>query len=326
MPTPTKIIRTVIANCLICLKKTLSVGASLKAQKEILYSSRCSQPMEVLYLDFYGKLSPPSNGFNYILSVRDSFSRLIWLLPTIDMTAGTVLRVLSNNICACFGLPCAIKSDNHNSFTNRLLKEVCDKLEVACETTPPFNYWSNIEERFHLDLVKFLRAMLQDKNKEDWSEKLPWICLAANSTIHTTTQLSPYFLLFGRQVNIPIDIIHHKMSTSMQAQEELGFNTKWGAYASKTIEKIREAFKKVSEAWKSDTHHRSRAYSGIAPDGFKVGAKCLVFTPQRSKNTSDKLQSGWKGPYIISEKLREILYKVQADPNNTDRQRQPKGI
>ena len=82
----------------------------------------------------------------------------------------------------------------------------------------------------------------------------------------------------------------------------------------------------MKQAWKNDIDHRSRAYTGIAPEEFKVGAKCLVFTPQRSKHTSDKLQSAWKGPYIISEKLSDILYRVKADPNNIVRQRPPKGI
>ena len=326
MPTPTKIIMTTIANCLTCLKKTLSVGHSLKAQKEILYSSRCTEPMEVIYLDFFGRISPPSNGFNYILSIRDSFSRFIWLLPTTDMTAATVLKTLTNNIFAYYGLPCCIKTDNHNSFTNKLLQQVCDKLQVACETTPPFNYWSNIVERFHLDLGKFLRATLENRDKESWSDRLPWICLAANSTIHSTTNLSPYFLMYGRQANIPMDIVHHKINKNLPPTEELHFNTKWGAYATRTLERLSEAFQTVKQAWKNDIDHRSRAYTGIAPERFKVGAKCLVFTPQRSKHTSDKLQSAWKGPYIISEKLSDILYKVTADPNNAVKQKPPKGI
>ena len=77
-----------------------------------------------------------------------------------------------------------------------------------------------------------------------------------------------------------------------------------------------EAFQTVKEAWKNDIDHRSRAYSGIAPDGFKVGAKCLVFTPSRKKNVSDKLSSGWMGPFIITKKLSEVLYKVKTDSEN----------
>ena len=50
--------------------------------------------------------------------------------------------------------------------------------------------------------------------------------------------------------------------------------------------------------------------------GFKVGAKCMVFVPARKKNVSDKLSSGWSGPFIISKKLSETLYKVRAGPDN----------
>ena len=164
-----------------------------------MYSIRSSEPLEILYLDFFGKLSPQSNGYNYILSYRDSFSRFIWLLHTKDMTATTVINALNSNIFAYFGLPCSLKSDNSTSFTNNLLKEVCSRLQISTETIPAFNYWSNMTERFHLDLGRFMRAMLQGKDQSTWADQLPMICLAANSTIHTTTQLSPFFLMYGRQ-------------------------------------------------------------------------------------------------------------------------------
>ena len=87
-----------------------------------------------------------------------------------------------------------------------------------------------------------------------------------------------------------------------------------------------KAFQSVKEAWKNDIDHRSRAYSGISPEEFKVGAKCLIFTPSRKKNVSDKLTSGWSGPFIISKKLSEILYKVKADPNSENASKPPRGI
>ena len=124
------------------------------------------------------------------------------------MTATTVIRSLSTKIFAYFRLSCYLKSDNSNSFTNSLLKEVCNKLQISCETIPAYNYWSNITERFHLDLERFLRAMLKRKEKEAWADQLPWICLAANSTIHSTAQRAPFFPMLGRQPNIPINIAH----------------------------------------------------------------------------------------------------------------------
>ena len=97
-------------------------------------------------------------------------------------------------------------------------------------------------------------------------------------------------------------------------------------HAARIVRRMTEAFQSVKEAWKNDIDRRSRAYSGIAPDEFKVGAKCLIFTPSRKKNVSDKLTSGWSGPFIISKKLSEILYKVKADPGSKNASKPPRGI
>lgn len=110
-----------------------------RSQKEVKYSNKKSDPMEQLYLDFFRKHSPQSNGYSYILSCRDSFCRFIELQPTKDMPATTVITPLSSNIFAYFGLPCCIKSDIFTSFTNNLLKEVCNRLQYP-QKTPPFDY------------------------------------------------------------------------------------------------------------------------------------------------------------------------------------------
>ena len=46
LPTPTKVIMKVISKCIICQKKMDSVGHKLRSQKEIMYSTRSSEPME----------------------------------------------------------------------------------------------------------------------------------------------------------------------------------------------------------------------------------------------------------------------------------------
>ena len=52
----------------------------------------------------------------------------------------------------------------------------------------------------------------------------------------------------------------------------------------------------------------------------------MVFTPERKKDVSDKLTRGWSGPFIISKKLSEILYKVRTDSDNESATKSPKGI
>ena len=147
-------------------------------------------------------------------------------------------------------------------------------------------------ESFHLDLGRFLKAMLQGKDQNTWADQLLMICLAANSTNHATTQLSPFLLMYERQPNLPIDIAHRGLHMENK-DDAIPFPQKAANHATRIVQKMAKAFQAVKEAWKNNIDHRSRAYSGIDPEEVKDGAKCMVFTPARRKNVSDKLTSDW---------------------------------
>ena len=44
--------------------------------------------------------------------------------------------------------------------------------------------------------------------KEEWEECLPKVCLAYNTSEHSATGFSPFYMMFGRQANMPLDIIY----------------------------------------------------------------------------------------------------------------------
>ena len=211
--------------------------------------------MEILYIEFFGKLNPQSNGYSCILFCWDSFSRFIWLLPIKDMIATMDISSLSSNSFAHSRLPCWIKSDNCTSCTNKLFKEVCNKLHIHTETIPRFN-WSNMTERFYLELERFLRAMLKGKAKNTCSKQLPWICLAAYSTIHATTQLLPFFLMYGRQPNLLLEIAHWWLHRENR-DDSIPFPQTTAEHAAKIFRKMVEAFSTVKGAWKIVIDHRS---------------------------------------------------------------------
>ena len=49
---------------------------------------------------------------------------------------------------------------------------------------------------------------------------------------------------------------------------------------------------------------------------FNRGDQVWLFTPGRKVGISPKLQTFWDGPYTILERLGEVVYRLQRNPNN----------
>jgi len=50
-------------------------------------------------------------------------------------------------------------------------------------------------------------AMYSNIAQDNWAELLPCVQLAYNTAFHETTHETPFFLMFGRQARLPIDVI-----------------------------------------------------------------------------------------------------------------------
>ena len=48
---------------------------------------------------------------------------------------------------------------------------------------------------------------------------------------------------------------------------------------------------------------------------YNLGDAVYLYNPSRKKGVSPKLQSFWEGPYLIIEKLSDLVYKIQSAPS-----------
>lgn len=49
--------------------------------------------------------------------------------------------------------------------------------------------------------------MFVNNFRNDWDDHLPYLLMGYRTTVHESTELSPFKMMFGREMNCPIDII-----------------------------------------------------------------------------------------------------------------------
>ncbi len=196
-----------------------------------LVNIQTTQPLELVCMDFL-QLDVAKGGCQYVLVITDHFTRYAQAIPTRNMTAKTTADAFVNHFVRHYGLPKRIHSDQGANFESKLMKEVCAVTNIARSRTTPYHAMGNgMCERFNRTLIGML-GTLQSNEKSDWTAHISPLVHAYNSTRHDTTAQSPFFLMFGREPRLPVDLAFGlEQNQSSQVSK------------SKCAEKLRERFK-----------------------------------------------------------------------------------
>jgi hypothetical protein len=82
-------------------------------------------------LDFIGKFKDnSSNGFRWILTATDYFTKWVESIPTKKSTEEVVMNFLEERIITIFGVPSKITTDNAKDFSSLVLAEFCFKYGI----------------------------------------------------------------------------------------------------------------------------------------------------------------------------------------------------
>ena len=298
-------VRRYVAGCDTCWKRKHPA----KTKQAPMQMVKSGVPMQSIATDILGELPETENGNKYILVVSDYFTKWTEAFAMANMEAGTVARIMVEEVVTRFGVPHVIHSGQGRQYESRLFQEMCQMLGTTKTRTTPYHPKSDgMVERFNRTLETMLSAYASDNHK-DWDRQLPYVMMAYRATAHETTGFSPNMLMLGRETSTPLDLVYDMPPGIKPVPANM-----WVWELRERIEEAHALVRKYSEGsiLQQKTYHDKRA----SWERFEANDIVYVFFLQKKKGCTPKFTSFWRGPFNILGKLSEVLYEVDCGRNN----------
>lgn len=255
-----------------------------KTKQPMLITSTVIKPFERICLDIVGPLPKTLIGNMYILTIQDELSRYALAIALSSTDAPTVAQAFVECYVCTYGIPDSILTDCGTNFLSDVFKNMCKLLDIEKSKTTPWHPQTNgYLERSHKTLKTYLRSFVDKDN--NWDKLLCYATFCYNTTVHTSTNFTPYELVFGRKPNIPSTFT--KNPEPQYNYDDYIFDLK--RVMQETHKMARDNLIKKKETNKT---YYDKTINTI---DLHVGDKVLI-KEQNKKNT---LSLNWQGPYEI---------------------------
>lgn len=169
-------------------------------------------------IDIVGPLPTSSEGYRYLLTVIDRFSRWTEAIKMRNIETTTVIRALADGWFSRFGIPEQIRTDRGTQFESALFEGLNRILGIGRVRTAAYSPRSNgMIERFHRTLKDALKA----SSTKDWEMALPWVMLGLRTLVKEDLNTSPAQMLYGEPIAVPADLIDPESRVIKEPAEAL---------------------------------------------------------------------------------------------------------
>ena len=277
-----------------------------------LHNVKTGYPLELIAMDIVGPFPPSKSGNKYILVVSDYFTKWVEAFGIPSQDAVTVANCIVDSVFCRWGLPSQLHSDMGAQFESLIIKEISKILCInKTHTTPYHPQCDGLVERLNRTILAMLATMVNDHGSS-WEDHLPKVCFAYNTSTHTSTGYTPFYMMYGREAKIPADIVYGTPAEQPQTHSQ---------YASNLRQSLEKAYSQARKEMNTAAQRQKSLYDKkVHGEPYKVGDLVWLLNPAVPKGKSRKLNCPWIGPFRVVKKLSDIVYRIQDSCNRRKRQ------
>ena len=295
IPNISNFVKEMISNCPDCLQKH---KAAFK-KNHPPYHRILQRFGEMVFVDIVGPLGNciyRGERCSYVATMLDGFTRYLEAVPIPNQEAKTVAKAFLDHWVSKHGVPSSIHSDNGRQYTSKLWSEMVRLLGIQHTFTPPYSPEGNRVERVHRTLGNLLRTD-DTGDRADWISKLFPAVLAINTTVNRVTGVSPYFAVYGRNCNLPIDLVL-SLPTDPVDLDATNDPQRFGLNMRAKFRRIYQYMisQQDAEVARDVTQH-TRTIENMK---IRVGDQVYYFSNRAQPGLATKLQRRWIGPYVVN--------------------------
>jgi hypothetical protein len=264
----------------------------------------------MMAVDIVGPLPKTKSENTHILVFTEYLTKWVEAFPISTTDTPTIAKIFVEEIICRHGAPKRLLSDRGTNFMSQFLSNVCNILGTERNFTTAYHPQTDgLTERFNKTLADMISMYVSTDNR-DWDECLPYILFAYRTSMQESTLEKPFYLLYGREPRLPIDVSFQPQDTNPPDPED--FRTKLISRIEKTRKIARENILRAQEKQRKQYVRKGKSRF------FEVGSQVWIFTPIVKKGTARKFAHQWFGPYRIIKKTFRSQLQSESELRKND--------
>ena len=278
-----------VRNCITCAKRNSSNTKKIG----LMHPGQIYNIFDKIYVDLIGPLVETKHKNKFIIVCIDYFSKYVITKACKYANSASLAKFLIENVFLMYGVSREIVLDNAKMNRSKIISEITARIGTKPIYISAYHHQAaGAVERVNRTIQEALSKYI-DKNQENWDIHLPSVTFGLNTAPHTSTQYSPYEILYGRPPNLPLDILLDTPTVPyLQVSQRIRMEVK---------QNLLLAQKRYSKNYNKARLEKS----------YPVNSKVMISDLSPKPGTSKKLNFKFQGPYVIVKQISPLHYKIK---------------